>query len=383
MTEKSRQEYLEEIKSEYEQTKSQLENAKTKEEQIEIRKNLRTIIKKILKLEKNDMPLRELNAYYRELRKIAYENDEPIQGINVRKKAHTITRQVLKLEQIPNKFSVEVLSDERIKSNKPKVYAVTHVARYDIEASVQAIKENAFILWGDVGELNRSPEILLLKALGIIPVDVEIPDKNNEEEVQSIKEDRHISLETAIKVLKQGGNVLIFPEGAWNTTDNIVVTKLFTGAVEAAIRGGADIVPVAVDKDKNDRYYVKVGKNIDTSNMKLEDKKEESEKVREILAGLKYDIWEHIAKVEGPTIRSEMPENAREEYLNGIMKDSDNGYTLEVIEKTRYKEKGITTKEEAFNHLGEIQVSRDNAFLFKGLNQQERKEQAKRLIKNR
>ena len=72
-----------------------------------------------------------------------------------------------------------------------------------------------------------------------------------------------------------------------------------------------------------------------------------------------------------------------EEYLNDIMKDSDNSYTLEVIEKTRYKEKGIITKEEAFNHLGEIQVSRDNAFLFKGLNQQERKEQAKRLIKNR
>lgn len=383
MTKKSRQEYLEEIKSEYEQTKRQIETVKTKEEQIEIRKKLRTIIKKILKLEKKDMPLRELNTYYRELRKIAYENDEPIQGINIRKKIHAITRQALKLEQIPNKFSIEVLSDERIKSNKPKVYAVTHVARYDIEASIQAIKENAFILWGDVGELNRSPEILLLEALGIIPVDVEIPDKNDEKEVQSIKEDRHISLETTIKVLKQGGNVLIFPEGAWNTTDNIIVTKLFTGAVEAAIRGEADIVPVAVDKDKNDRYYVKVGKNIDTSNMKIEDKKEESEKVREILAGLKYDIWEHIVKVEGPTIRSDMHENAREEYLNDIMKDSDNSYTLEVIEKTRYKEKGIITKEEAFNHLGEIQVSRDNAFLFKGLNQQERKEQAKRLIKNR
>lgn len=106
MTKKSRQEYLEEIKSEYEQTKRQIETVKTKEEQIEIRKKLRTIIKKILKLEKKDMPLRELNTYYRELRKIAYENDEPIQGINIRKKIHAITRQALKLEQIPNKFSI-------------------------------------------------------------------------------------------------------------------------------------------------------------------------------------------------------------------------------------------------------------------------------------
>ena len=78
-----------------------------------------------------------------------------------------------------------------------------------------------------------------------------------------------------------------------------------------------------------------------------------------------------------------MPDNAKEEYLNGIMKDSDNGYTLEVIEKTRYREKGITTPEEAFNHLGQIKVNKENAFLFEGLNPHERREQAKRLIKNR
>ena len=380
---KSKMKYLEEIKKEYSEIKRQLNESNNELEQIEIRKKLKATINKILKLEKKDMPLRQLNVYHRELRKIDYENNEPVKGIEIRKKTQKILRQFLKLEQIPSKYSIETLSDERTKSDKPKVYVVTHVARYDIEASIEAIKENAHILWGDVGELYRSPEILLLKALGIVPVDVEIPDEASDEELKSIKEDRHISLETVIKILKQNGNVLIFSEGAWNTTDNIVVTKLFTGAVEAAIRGEADIVPVAVDKDKNNRYYVKIGRNIDTSSMKLEDKAEESEKVRSILAGLKYDIWEHIEKVEGPTRRSEMPDNAKEEYLNGIMKDSDNGYTLEVIEKTRYREKGITTPEEAFNHLGQIKVNKENAFLFEGLNPHERREQAKRWIKNR
>lgn len=380
---KTKEEYLERIKKEYWDLKKQLEESSNQLEQREIRKKLKSIITKILQLEKKEMPLRYLNAYHRELRKIQYENNEPIKGIEVRKKTRAIVRQVLKLEQIPSKYSIKVLSDERIKSNKPKVYAVTHVARYDIEAAIEAIKENVFILWGDVGELYRSPEILLLKAIGIVPVDVEIPEAASEEELKSIKEDRHISLETIIKILKQNGNVLIFPEGAWNTTDNIVVTKLFTGAVEAAIRGEAEIVPVAIDKDKNNRYYVKVGRNIDTSTMRLENKEEESEKLRSILAGLKYDIWEHIEKIEGPTRRSEMPDNAREVYLDGIMKDSDNGYTLEVIEKTRYREKGITTPEEAFNHLGKIKLCKENAFLFKRLTPHERQEQAKQLIKHR
>ena len=377
---KSKKGYLESIKKEYSELKKQLMESNDQLEQREIRKKLKSIITKILQLEKKEMPLRQLNAYHRELRKIKHENNEPIKGIKVRKKTQKIVRQALKLEQIPSKYSIKVLSDERIKSNKPKVYAVTHVARYDIEASIEAIKENAFILWGDVGELYRSPEILLLKALGVVPVDVEIPNEASEEELKSIKEDRHISLETIIKILKQNGNVLIFPEGAWNTTDNIVVTKLFTGAVEAAIRGEAEIVPVAIDKDKNNRYYVKVGRNIDTSTMRLEDKEEESEKLRSILAGLKYDIWEHIEKIEGPTRRSEMPPNARKVYLDGIMKDSANGYTLEAIEKTRYRDKKITTPEEAFDHLGKIKLRKENAFLFKGLTPLEREEQVKRLL---
>lgn len=380
---KLRQENIEEIKKQYNEIQKILKETEDIEKKEEIRNKLKPLIKRILKLEKKEMSLEELSAYYRELRKISYENQDPVKGIEIRKKLHVLTRQIVKLEKLLSNYSVKILSDERIKTNKPKVYVVTHVARYDIEASIEAIKENAFILWGDVGELYRRPEMLLLKAIGIIPVDVEVKDENNQQEVESIKEDKHISLETMIKVLKQKGNVELFPEGAWNITDNMVVMKLFSGAVEAAIRGEADIIPVAIDKDKNNNYYVKIGKNINTSNMKLEDKKQEAENLRSILAGLKYDIWEEIAKVEGPTMRSEMPSDAREQYINDIMKDSDNNYTIESIEKTRYKEKGVTSPEEAFAHLGRIQVNKNTAFLFKDANEYQRKERAKMLIKNR
>lgn len=379
----SRQENIEKIKQQYNEVKKELRETEDVEKRIEIRKKLETIIKQILKLEQKELPLEELNAYYRELREISYENNDPIKGIEIRKKIHGLTRQIVKLEKLLSNYSVKILSDERIKNSKPKVYMVTHVARYDIESSIEAIKENAFILWGDVGELYRRPEKILLNAIGIIPVDIEVKDENNQQEIDSIKKDKHISLETMVKVLKQKGNVMLFPEGAWNITDNMVVMKLFSGGVEAAIRGEADIIPVAVDKDKNNRYYVKVGKNIDTSKMKLEDKKEESEKLRGILASLKYDIWEEIAKVEGPTIRRKMPSDAKEQHINDIMKDSDNDYTIESIEKTRYKEKRVTTPEEAFAHLGTIQVNKNNAFLFKDANEYQRKERAKMLIKSR
>ena len=62
------------------------------------------------------------------------------------------------------------------------------------------------------------------------------------------KEDRHIAKELAIRTLKQGGNILIWPEGAWNITENEVVMKLYTGTVEMAIRSGADIIPIAIEQ---------------------------------------------------------------------------------------------------------------------------------------
>ena len=52
-------------------------------------------------------------------------------------------------------------------------------------------------------------------------------------------------------------------------------------------------------------------------------------------------------------------------------------------EAEKFKDKNITTPEEAFEHLGKIKVTKDNAFLFKNMNQQERMDQAKVLIKQR
>lgn len=101
---KSKREYLEGIKKEYSDLKKQLVESSDSLEQANIRKRLKYIIKKIIKLEKKDLPLRRLNAYHRELRKINYENNEPIRGIEIRKKTQKLVRQVLKLEQIPGKI---------------------------------------------------------------------------------------------------------------------------------------------------------------------------------------------------------------------------------------------------------------------------------------
>lgn len=302
---------------------------------------------------------KQLEQYYRELRKYEHNTNAPIKGVELRKKIHCITVQLMKIERAFLRHSLKVIGDERIATSKPKIYAVTHIGRYDIETSIEAIKENAFFVWGDPGKLYKSPEKLLLNMIGMIFVDTDN------------KEDRQISLQTMIKLLKQNGNIIIFPEGAWNITENEPVTKLYTGAIEAAILGGAEIIPVAIDHYGAD-YYVNIGRNIDCSNMKLEDKREESDKLRDILSTLKWQIWEEY----GAGSRADFSEDYSEIFLNEIMKESDNGYTIEEINRTRFKDKNITTPEEAFEHLSLLKPNKNNAFLLQSMTPTERERQA-------
>jgi len=316
--------------------------------------------------EKKEMTLSELNEYYRALRKELYDANESLKYIELRKKIYFLVRKIIEIELKINHISVNVLNDESVKNNKPRIYAVTHVARYDIESILLAINESAYFVWGDPGELYRRPEMILLNMIGMIFVDTDN------------KQDRHISLETMVKLLKQNGNIIIFPEGAWNITDNEVVMKLFPGVIEAAIRGNADIIPVAVDKDEKDNYYVKIGQNISMLGKKISDKYDEADTLRGILAGLKWDIWEYIGYLNRSNQSSRL---SRSEFIYSIMKDSDNDYTIDAINKSRYIDKNIVTLEEAFSHLADIHVDKNNAFLFKNMNTFERELQAKTLKK--
>lgn len=46
--------------------------------------------------------------------------------------------------------------------------------------------------------------------------------------------------------------MMIFPEGAWNVTDNLPVMKLFGGTVSMALLSGAVIIPIAIEQYSKD-----------------------------------------------------------------------------------------------------------------------------------
>ena len=125
---------------------------------------------------------------------------------------------------------------------------------------------------------------------------------------------------------------MIWPEGAWNITENEVVMKLYTGAVEMAIRSGADIVPIAIEQ-YGKSFYVNIGKNISLDkSTDLNEKRKLSDDLRDILCTLKWEIWEQFPIIP----RSSLPENMRQIFVETIMSETANDYTIEEIERDRF-----------------------------------------------
>ena len=269
------------------------------------------------------MPLDQLIEYYRNERKYIYENNIPIKGIKWRKRIHKMMLAAIKANRVLQHQELTILHDRRINTDKPIIYACTHIGRYDIEMALESIQDTCFLFFGNPGKLYRSFDGIVAYLLGFIGCDT------------TEKEDRHIAKELAIRTLKQGGNILIWPEGAWNITENEVVMKLYTGAVEMAIRSGADIVPIAIEQ-YGKSFYVNIGKNISLDkSTDLNQKRKLSDDLRDILCTLKWEIWEQFPIIP----RSSLPENMRQIFVETIMSETANDYTIEEIERDRFHEK--------------------------------------------
>lgn len=144
------------------------------------------------------------------------------------------------------------------------------------------------------------------------------------------RDDCHIAFKRSIELLKGGGSLMIFPEGARNGSENLPVMKLFYGAARMAMYTGVKIVPVAVEQyEKN--FIVKFGETINP--IDFEDDKELTTFLRNSLAGLKWDIWES----RGLYNRRDLPIGYKERFLMEFERKIHPYDTLETIERAKYR----------------------------------------------
>ena len=293
------------------------------------------------------MPLPELEYYYRQRRKERYEQKLPFSGVKLRRILHPLALGLLKMMAIFTQQKITVITDDQRPNDRPIIFASTHIGWDDPAIVLLAIRDHAYLFWGDPKNSYKTIDGFFMDLNGAIICDTQD------------KEDRNIGKQNCMQWLNQGGNLLIFPEGAWNVTENLPVMPLFTGAAEMAICTGAEIVPIAFEKfGKN--FYVNIGANISPKNFVLEQKQELTDMLRDRLATLKWELWE----MQPRESRKEIPDGYIEEYLKGFTDQMiDGSYSLEAIEMTRFHTKAEREQKEVNAHLEKLNPCMENAFL--------------------
>ncbi|NLA32701.1 MAG: hypothetical protein GX864_02000 [Mollicutes bacterium] len=262
-------------------------------------------------LEKRKMNNFELADYYKEIRKSDYYNGKELKLVGLRKIIHPLALGALKTKRIIERNKLEILADNRKKKNeKPIIFAMNHIGKFDVEMASEAIKDHFYILFGDPEQLYRTIEHYFLVTNGVLYFDV------------YDKEDKFIAKERVIELLKKHINILWAPEGTWNLTPNRIVLPVHYGIIEAAIRSNSVIIPVVVEQ-YGKKYIVNIGKEFDVIdyfgkyNSDEELKIQAIEDLRNQMATLVWDIWETKPIVARDSIPNDYYENYLQEQLAG------------------------------------------------------------------
>lgn len=275
------------------------------------------------------MDIDSLSQYYMEKRAENFENNVPLKGIKLRKNIHGLPLALVKLDRKLSKETVTVLRNNSIKTDRPKIFASTHIGGNDIQRVFEGIKEHAYLFLGDPKGVYKDVSGLLIFLNGTINFET-----NN-------KQDRKIAKARSVELLNNGGNLLIFPEGAWNITPNLLVMDLYKGTVQMARETGADIIPLAIEQYDN-KFYVSIGENIIMEEHKDLSIDELNELLRNSMAIEKFNIFEkHYEKRENIT-------TTPREFAQKIVDKCPYGFTIEDVEKTRYHDKDKVILEQPY-----------------------------------
>ena len=183
------------------------------------------------------------------------------------------------------KYPIKLLRDDFKVNGKPTIYVANHVFYEDVAVILCCLRETAYLLLGREG-VDNTPK--LSERLGLYFNGIVIVDRSS-------KKSREKAFRNMEKILMNQGNLLLFPEGAWNFHPALLVQKLNWGGIRLAEKTGANIVPIAVD-EVNGEYCVIIGGNFSYQYYKSNE--EAVEGLRDVMATLVWELIEEKSLVQ-------------------------------------------------------------------------------------
>lgn len=267
-------------------------------------------------------------------------------GLKLRQIINSPFRQILKMA-VKRKIFVE--SYPELKPNTPYIFASTHSFDEDIIVALSTIDRSTYVLLGTTNQIECNPQMYAAWLNGMIYVD------------RLSKESRKDSIKKMKRVLENGSSVLIFPEGGWNNTENLLCQPLFAGPYTLAKETGAEVVPIATFNEAgSNEIYIRVGEPMNLS------KKEKKEALTELRDNLGTMMYEHIEKHSTPLIRSELKEDLHEEFMKQRKEEYLRvKWTRDIWEEELafYYDKEKPLPKQVRDSLKKVNINKNNAYI--------------------
>lgn len=362
---------------------------------------------KFEKLSKEDvkkLSKEEQGKYYRALRDY-YEKHRWIENLTYeqRNKIHKLLVPLFKFNTKINGQKVnelEIVYDDELKKliarklnkkidnidpNRPIIFVINHVGKFDVEKVGEVIKKPFFLLSGDFENLHDKFDGIMIGING-----VKYYDMNNKEDTVRIKK-------ILTKLLFDKQNIIWCIEQTWNFSENQLVLDSKFGVIEIAKKTNAQIIPVGILQYDKDFYVIQgdvfeVNKYFEENNNEYIAKKEAIRDLKDTLATLMWYIMEYDMKVNGKADRNELVENGYwDKYIDDRLKEWT--FSLEDVLEKRFFDPDKVREEDVYSFLLDINYNKDNLYLLRNDDnkrnvrefdyQRDKKEYEKCLVKKR
>lgn len=284
------------------------------------------------------------NRYLRYLLKNEPEKVMSKAGYKFRKFISKPVRDVLGPATSKNTYHIE--QNKNLPSDRPLIFACTHQCKDDIACALASTGRHTYLLFASLPDFYATLDGPALWINGVILVD------------RKDKKSRKATVSKMKYAIQMGADILMYPEGTLNKTENLIVQKLFPGIYYLAKDTNALVVPMAIIKEGKD-VYSKVGEAFDICKY---EKQEGLDKLRDLMATAKFELMEKHSK----TSREEVGDGKA--YWKKVMDELVGSmlpyYDYEIENTSQYIDKNETTYEQAFAHLRMLTPNRNNAFLF-------------------
>lgn len=226
-------------------------------------------------------------------------------GLAVRRVIHApislVYRIVLKVFY---KKTVVVDRKAKLKKHTSYVFACNHSFYFDGAGVISTIDRNFYSLFGATEQLHVEFRTVFIWLNGLIYVD------------RFNKQSRKDSVKKMSRVLQAGNSIMIFPEGRWNDSENLLCQKLFAGPYNLSVQNKVEVVPVSVYNGDDNHIYVSYGNPLKL--YEYDNKDKAIQVLRDNLATLYYKQTEDHSK---PLKRGKLKGDIHFNYMDERMEE--------------------------------------------------------------